>query len=94
MHHSQAVHCACGILLSTAKVCRIARTTELEESEHMSGTNIENLKERSTNDVYQDEHKTHMESQGCVNSSVSRFPSVESVLIDIDGFLETHGRVA
>lgn len=60
----------------------------------MSGTKISNLKERINNDVYQDDHKTATEAQKFVNSSVSRFPSVESVLIDIDGFLETHVRVA
>jgi hypothetical protein len=60
----------------------------------MSGTNISILKERINNEVYKDEDKTQTETKRFVNSSASRFPSVESVLIDIDGFLETHVRVA
>jgi hypothetical protein len=74
--------------------CPIARTTQKNESEVMTRTNISISDVRINDEAHQDEDKTQSESEGLVNRSVSRFPRVESVLIDIDAFLETHGRVA
>lgn len=60
----------------------------------MSGSRISILKENAKNEAYQDKGKSRSEPDAFADSSIYRFPSVESVLDDIDAFLKTHDYVA
>lgn len=56
--------------------------------------NISMLKDCHSDDVYQEEHKKHTNSEKSANLDESSFPSIESVLSDIEEYLETRGLVA
>ena len=60
----------------------------------MYGTNMRTLRESHNRDAYPEEHTKHTNSEKPANLDESPFPCVESVLSDIDAYLETRGLVA
>ncbi len=60
----------------------------------MSGQNVSTLKEHMSVEAHQDERNTRRETMKYDDRSVSRFPSVESVLREIDASYEMRGYVA
>jgi hypothetical protein len=73
---------------------RITRLEVEEESKHMPETNMITLNERNKETAHQNKAKPQTEQERFAKHGISRFPSVDSVLDEIDAFLETHGRVA
>lgn len=60
----------------------------------MPDTNMITFNDRANETARQKHATSQTEQERFAQRAISRFPSVESVLDDIDEFLEAHGQVA
>lgn len=62
----------------------VATAIQISEREHMSWTNIDIANKTKGGEVYQSDHRKWVCGERLPKRSASPFPSVESVLDDID----------